>query len=133
MKKCVILIILLQFCFTLFSQRQKPSPARKQLRKTTVNFTLGCMAYAGAAYCTWNAYESHYSFYFRYSRGYNYDIPAYRKEFRTQMLLSIGLAGTGIVFHGCSLYHFAKYREAMDKKITYRIAPSGVSISYALR
>ena len=133
MKKCVILIILLQFCFTLFSQAQKPSKSRRELRNTTIFFTLGCMSYAGAAYCTWNAYEEHHDFYFRYSRGYNYDIPQYQEKFKTQMRLSIGFAATGIVMHGFALYHFAKYRDAMDKKITYRIAPSGVSVAYALR
>jgi hypothetical protein len=35
--------------------------------------------------------------------------------------------------HGCSLYHFAKYRNAMEKKITLKINPTSLGFTYALK
>lgn len=130
MKKGILVIIFLQLWFGLFAQ--KPL-AKIELRRASVNMTVGWLCFAGATYCTWNAFEAHQKYVFNYNRGYSTDIADYQKIFKNQMYFSVGFATAGIILQGCALYHFTKYREAMDYKITFKATPTGVGIAYSIR
>ena len=123
------------FLVQLYTQvfAQKVPTAKKELRKTKTLLVLSTASFAGATYCTWNAFEAHNKFKFRYSRGYAIDMDSYFKTFKNQLLLSSGFALTGLAFEIIAINHFTHYRTLMDKKITLKIAPSRIGICYSLR
>jgi hypothetical protein len=136
MKRSILFLFLLLISFSLWSQKvkkQKPSEARIQLRYTRIFFTFGMASYAGAAYCTWNAFEAHQHFVNNFVKGYPVNLARDQKIFRDQMRWSIGLASAGIIFHGFAWYYFSSYKELMDNKISFRVSPTSIGLSYAFK
>lgn len=123
------------FLVQLYTQvfAQKVPTAKKELRKTKTLLVLSTASFAGATYCTWNAYEAHYQFKLKYMRGYAIDTNRYFKKFRNQLIFSSGFALTGLALEIIAINNFTHYCTLMDNKITIKVAPSRIGICYSLR
>lgn len=123
------------FLVQLYTQvfAQKVPTAKKELLKTKALLVLSTASFAGATYCTWSAYEAHYKFKLRYTRGYAIDNEYFFKTFTTYVVLSSGFALTGLILEGAAVSHLMHYRKLVDGKISLKVAPSRIGICYSLR